>query len=466
MIRLKHSLLSQYLLIVLSALVLLPLMIPVLSVSLMLLDRPEAGENVYRNGLDLEEMWHKEAAALKGHKDADVNAALYRLQATYPKARMFWVDGQGNTRLQLPKPLSLPEKWTAAYTISFMKQRTAGDPFTVVAFIGEERGGGSSGSRLGPGSGQGFMVFEVPRSEMRAEGERLREDHSKIFVAGTLAILGLFLFISLLFFYRIRKRLVRLQAAMTAPTESGIPEPVKVENRDEIGRLESAFADMVGKLEASRRREAEEEALRRDLIAKLSHDLRTPLTTIGGLVYRLKEEPLSAKGMESLRLIERKMSYLGQLIENLFSYSLLTAGVYPYKPQETDIVRLVRTLLAQWYPLFEKEGFEIEPDFPETSVLWRLDPQWLERVVDNYLQNVLRHAGSGKYIRVSLSAEQGGSMEISDRGPGLNGVTEEKGAGIGLTIAALMLKEMSLRADVSSSEQGTTITIMRSLGRF
>lgn len=451
---LKRSLLSQYVLIIGIALVLLPLIFPIVS-SLLLLtmmfrgdDGGRVVEERYRNAARLERMWHEAAAGLGGAADEAIDSKLRELKEAYPKADLFWVDAAGNTRLQLPDNRDIPAVWSPSYTVQFMKERFGGDPFTVVAFIGQERQ-------------EGFMVFALARANMKTSGERLweRESYSTVFLVGTLLILGLFLFVSLLFFYRIRKRLVRLQTAMTAPGASGIPGTIEVLNRDEIGRLESAFNDMIFKLEQSRAREAGEEALRRELIAKLSHDLRTPLTAIRSHAYSLRGESLSEKGLASVGLIERKIDYLGQMIENLFSYSLLSAGKYPYRPQRVDIARLTKTLLAGWYPVFEQAGFEVDPDLPDHAVYWEIDPEWLERVLDNYFQNVLRHARSGKYIGVAVSGQDGGAVVISDRGPGLGSESTEKGAGLGLSIARLMLKEMRLRGDVQTAATGTAIRI-------
>jgi signal transduction histidine kinase len=120
---------------------------------------------------------------------------------------------------------------------------------------------------------------------------------------------------------------------------------------------------------------------------------------------------------------------------------------------------MIRTQLAGWYPAFEQAGFEVASDLPEAPVYWEADPQWLERVVDNYLQNVLRHAKTGRYVALKVSAANGGSIAIEDRGPGMTGESEEKGAGIGLSIAALMLKDMKLRGDVRTGPDGTTVVI-------
>ncbi|AJY75762.1 sensor histidine kinase [Paenibacillus beijingensis] len=442
--KLRNSLLSKYLLIILSALVLLPLTFPFVSLlfflSMQVMNSDIFDDYRYQNGAALEKRWHEEAKKLGGASAEVIDRALRRLQTAYPEAGMFWVDQSGTTRLQLPDNSSLPDVWSAAYTVQFMKERINGDPFTIVAFIGETRD-------------EGFIVFEVPREMMQAPVQRVPDT---AFIAGTLLILAGFLLISFFFFYRIRRRLVRLQTAMTGAPGRAIPDMIEVQNEDEIGRLEATFNEMVRKLDDSRVRESKEEALRRDLIAKLSHDLRTPLTTIRGHAFSLRNEELSDRGMESTLLIERKIDYLSRLIDNLFSYSLLSAGKYPYQPQEIEIVRTVRSLFAGWYPVFEQEGFTIELDLAETAVYWQVDPAWLERVLDNYVQNVLRHAKSGRYIGMQVTKERGGTIIITDHGPGMETESAEKGAGLGLSIISLMLKEMKLQS-ATDSKPGETI---------
>jgi len=450
-LRLKNSLLSQYLLIVLCALILLPISLPVVTIAVMLpMPSDTEADQRYRNGHALERMWHEEAERLGGKPEEEVREAMEQLHARYPESGVYRVDRSGRTLLTLGEAADVPEQWTPSYTVQFMKARVSGDPFTVVAFVG----GAESAD-------EGFIVMEVPRSLMVSEGERARTSHAAIFALGTLAVLGLFLFFSLLFFYRIRRRLVRLQAAMASPAgDSGIPLPIEPLNEDEIGRLERSFNAMIRQLTASRAREAEEESLRKDLVAKLSHDLRTPLTAIRGHAYSLREETLTAKGHGSVELIERKIEYLGRLIDNLFSYSLLAAGKYPFRPRPLDIVRAAREWFAGWYPVFEQEGFDIELDMPDVPIYWEVDPEWLERILDNYCQNVLRHAREGRYIGLAITPAGGsGAIAIADRGPGLSSDSKEKGAGLGLSIAALMLKEMRLRSEFVSGRGGTTVTI-------
>lgn len=450
----RNSLLAKYFIIVIIALLIWPIVFPAIALVVYLKETIYMNEqqktNIYASAKDLEQMWHKEARGLDGAEADQVDRKLGELKDAYPRASMFWVDAGGKTRLELPKQEKLPEDWNYAESIQFMKESYGGDPFTVIAFIGGQ-------------PGQGFMTFQIPRSIMSETVLNQMDD--RVAAAVVLSLFAFFLFASWLFFYRIRKRLVYLQEAMTESDDTGIPRPIAIHKKDEIGQLELAFNRMVEQLIDSRGREREEEHLRKQLIANLSHDLRTPLTTIRGHAYTLHKEALTDKGKQSLGIMEAKVDDMAQLIDNLLSYTLLSAGKYPLKMAETDVLRLVRISAAGWYPILEREGFEIDIDLPEQAILWQVDPQWFTRILDNLLQNAVRHAKAGKYIGIRTESRQGATaLRIEDRGPGLDAASDESGAGIGLSIVALMVKEMNMGWETVSSPQGTTVYLfMRKL---
>ncbi|MFT4416155.1 histidine kinase dimerization/phospho-acceptor domain-containing protein [Fredinandcohnia humi] len=450
--RLRNSLSSKYLFLIFMAMMIFPITFPVISILVYgpLTSMDSELPNVYQNGEDLEDMWHAEAKKLTGKTDTEIIQTLTKLKSTYSKANIFWVNEQGILQKKLPDTIEIPSRWTTSYTVEFMKTSYGGDPFTIVAFIGETKS-------------RGFMVFQIPRSDMQSTGEIIRERYDYIMIIGTLLILGTFVFLSWIFFYKIKKRLLRLQEAMANPAESGIPEPLVVDKSDEIGQLIQSFNSMVHQLEESRKREKEEEDLRRQLIANLSHDLRTPLTTIRGHAYSLKKEDLSEKGQESLELIDTKINYLGQLIDNLLSYTLLSSKKYPFEPTKTDIIRIVRLTAASWYPVFEKENFTIELDIPDDSIFWMVDPKWFERILDNLFQNINRHAKSGRFVSISVKkVEHTAQITIEDKGPGMQSESTGKGAGIGLSIVSLMTKEMNIKWDIHTTKHGTKMVLSAS----
>src|SRR5699024_7463909 len=89
-------------------------------------------------------------------------------------------------------------------------------------------------------------------------------------------------------------------------------------------------------------------------------------------------------------------------------------------------------------------------------------PLWFSRIIDNLLQNVLRHAQDGKYLSIQTrSTENYDAFIITDKGKGMQENTSEKGEGIGLSIVDMMIKGMELDWQIDSTKHGTTISLIR-----
>lgn len=462
--KLRSSLLSRYLLIIIAALLFIPVVIPLTFIVYGLfngltVEDPPKEYAKYSDVSVLESMWHKEAAGLLGQPPQAVDARLQELSDAYPLATLFWVDSQGNTMLRLvPEGRDssgsagsgeIPAVWSAAEAIDFMKKSTVLDPLAIVAFIGDRAEADG-----------GFMVMQIPAAVLNNRG--YNNSLGSWYTVLLLMVLGLFVAISWMFFIGIRRRLLRLQKAMSFTGGEGIPEPIVSGKADEIGRLEDAFNTMVTELAASRLREAEEEGLRKRLVSDLSHDLRTPLTVIRSHLHVLGKEGLSPRGQESLALMDERIAALSVLIENLLSYNLLSSGRVKLNLERRDVLRLLRESAASWYPVWEKEGFQIDIDLEGEPLYWMVDDSWFRRILDNLFQNILRHARSGLYAGVSAEERDGVRViVISDRGRGMGSSTESKGAGLGLSIVDLLIERMGLQWKTDSTEQGTSIVIFQ-----
>lgn len=448
--RFLRSLLAKYLLIIFFAIILLQLAYLAIGTFLMLGNQvQQKGEEAYVSEGTVEENWHKAARNISHVSTMDQIKQLFQeWKVEYPEAGMFWVNAEGRLSANVDATENLPTKWTAVNTAAFIKERYNSDPFTVIAFVGES-------------ANQGFVVVELPRSVFEPPLIKFTEKYGVILFSGVIAIILLFILASFLFFRRIQKRLIYLQDAMEIRDVDGLPIEVDVKKEDEIGRLELSFNHMVHELRESREREQNEEKLRRELIANLSHDLRTPLTKVRAQTYSIMKEDLSDDGRKAIKAIDTSVSSIDRLIENLMSYTLLMASKYKYEPKEIDIARFVRESLATWYSAFEKEGFEIDASIDSIG-LWQVDPIWMGRILDNLFQNVLRHANSGLYIGVKTeSIHERDVILIKDHGNGFNHDSPEKGAGIGLTIVDRMIKGMELDWNIESNEEGTTIRIIK-----
>lgn len=459
--RLRQSLLSRYLLIILAALLFIPVVFPLSLViygTINTVDIPPrpADYALYESRTKLTDMFHQEALQLEGAPAEKIRQRLRELGQQYGRAALFYVDAGGTTQLTVPpvipwpagEPvLAIPDQWTPAEAVSFMKRSADQEPFAIVAFIGDRAE-----------AGEGFIVLQLPEGI----GRRAAVDYLNPW--WYILLLTLFFFgfavVSWLFFSGIRKRLLRLQKAMSVTGLDGVPKPISLGQPDEIGRLEQAFNHMVDELADSRRREAEEEGLRKRLVADLSHDLRTPLTVIRSHVHLIGKEQLTARGTQSLKLMDERISDLSALIENLLSYNLLHSGRVTLDLQRKEVLRLLRESAASWYPLWEKEGFEVEIDLEAEPLYWVIDEVWFRRILDNLFQNIMRHAGSGLYVGINIQVRHGHrAIVIADRGRGIGSPSESGGAGLGLSIVELLLKRMKLDWEMDSSEQGTAITI-------
>ncbi|RFU62819.1 HAMP domain-containing sensor histidine kinase [Peribacillus glennii] len=399
----------------------------------------------YEGFNELTEMWHSEARNLEGKEDSKIKKRLQELNDKYPKSEIFWVDHTGRTRDTFSYSGTLPGKWSVPYTIQFMKDSFDADPYTVVAFLGKKKD-------------SGFMVIKVDRILLEPPVQRLSEGYNYAFIIVFLAFMLLFALLSYLFIRSIRKRLLRLKEAMEAKKGSGIPLAIKISKMDEIGQIEESFNSMVQALEGSRLREIQEEKLRRELIANLSHDIRTPLTTIRGHLNSINQEIDTAKGKAALETIDHKIDFLSGLIDNLFSYTLLSAGKYPCHLNRVEMNRFIREAAAGWYPILEEHEIEVELQMQQQPAFWTVDPNWIERIIDNLLQNVVRHAREGKFVEISLTDNQ---LIFKDKGRGFSQESKQKGAGIGMVIIDLMVREMGLEWEIESTGTGTTIYIRK-----
>lgn len=442
-----RSLLAKYMLIIFLAISIVQLSYFAIAAFVFGIGKTDFSSEVLRES-EIEEKWHAEAKSIKNITEETITQRFEDWQKQYPKSSMFWVSEDGTLLTKVNVEEQIPSKWTPAYTTKFIKERYGGDPFTVIAFLGDDES-------------NGFIVFEMPKELFKPPLINVYEKYGAIIFLGVVAIILFFIVVSFLFFRGIRKRLLHLQEAMEIRDVDGLPIETKVKKKDEIGQLEHSFNRMVCELRESKNREQQEEQLRRELIANLSHDLRTPLTKIRAQSYSLSKEELSEEGQQAIKAMEISIVNIDALIENLMSYTLLMASKYKFEQKEINVIRFVREQMTTWYPVFEKEGFEIDIEVhPFEKNEWQVDPIWLGRIFDNLFQNVLRHANSGKYIGVETeSTEHYDAFIIKDHGNGMKNESNAKGAGIGLSIVDIMVKGMDLDWDIESSESGTKIKI-------
>src|SRR5690625_2379125 len=192
-----RSLLAKYMLIIITAIFLVQFTFVMIAMLMFNIGNIDKNDEHFDKTV-IEEKWHETANNIKDVHMKKLQTVFLKWNQDYPDASMFWVDETGKLVLKQNVKHSIPNEWTASSTAKFIKEHYDQDPFTVIAFVGEEQH-------------NGFIVFQIPREKLNKE---VNEKYGNaLFVIGV-AIILLFIFISFLFFRSIRKRLLHVQEAM------------------------------------------------------------------------------------------------------------------------------------------------------------------------------------------------------------------------------------------------------------
>ena len=279
--------------------------------------------------------------------------------------------------------------------------------------------------------------------------------------------------------YRLTQPLRELTHATQEMAAGRAPQPVAVADRGEIGELAAGFNRMAAGLAAA-------EQQRRQLLADVAHELRTPLSVLRGQLEAMLDgvQPLTP---DNVAAANEEVILLGRLVEDLRILSLAEAGQLPLNRQPLDLAAAARRAAAAFMPLYEAEGVLLAVDAGETPTVLA-DAERMQQVLGNLLANALRYAPQGgngaPAVRLVAAAEGGGvRLSVIDNGPGLSTEAQahvfdrfwrgdrarnrsEGGSGLGLAICRAIVEAHGGRMRVESAPgQGTAFHAVLPEGR-
>ena len=179
-----------------------------------------------------------------------------------------------------------------------------------------------------------------------------------------------------------------------------------VEIEEDLGIFNSfknEIANIQGGLKKAVQNEVRSQRMKTDLIANVSHDLKTPLTSIITYVDLLKDETLSQeKRQQYLETLDQKSQRLKLLIEDLFEMSKATSGNISMNLQQVDVVALMKQTLLETEDKIQTSGLVIRRQFPDYKVILSLDSERTFRVFENLITNMTKYAMSGTRAYVDV----------------------------------------------------------------
>ena len=280
----------------------------------------------------------------------------------------------------------------------------------------------------GHGEAYLYLVIKGVRSESAVqqilESYVLRENVSVIASGLLLALLAGALIIGLL-----TRRIQRLAGVMDRFRESGFaeqpaPNSPRAHAGDEIDRLAGTFNEMADRLLAQMRELRQTDSMRRELVANVSHDLRTPLASLQGHLETLqyKAERLSeAEKRNYLEIALRQSEQLSQLVAKLFELAKLDAERPAMLAEPFVLADLVQDVVQQFELAAQGKGIALDAQLPLEGPLVFGDIGLIERALRNLIENSLRFTPAGGAIRVIVIAgEDRATVQVTDTGTGID----------------------------------------------
>jgi signal transduction histidine kinase len=258
----------------------------------------------------------------------------------------------------------------------------------------------------------------------------------------------------------------RLEEAARKVADGNFETPIPIAAAGQLGQLARTFNEM-------QRRLAELDSARKQFIANASHELRTPIFSLGGFVELLEEEdPSPEERAEFVHTMREQIVRLTKLTADLLDLSQLDAGAVAMKSSNVDLGSLAREVTREFGPRADRRGSRLELRTPELPVIASADPDRVRQVIRILLDNALTHTPEGTKVTVTTySVNRRAELTVSDDGPGIPRRVHSRiferfytadsagGSGLGLAIARELAQRMDGRIAIASSKRFTAFTL-------
>ena len=275
---------------------------------------------------------------------------------------------------------------------------------------------------------------------------------------------------------RVKKQISEISDALEDIKNGNGNRRILAETHELIAPLAYAINDIILSYEKRLSAYHQTDETNRQLMTSLSHDVRTPLTTLIGYLDAAHKGIVDGKERDDyIETARRKAHDLKEYIDVLFDWFRLGSNEFSMNIAEIDLTELTRNILIDWIPIFEDTQVDFTIDIPEQPFRVQIDPDGYMRILNNLIQNVISHSHADK-IEVALS-EQNRNIKIllSDNGIGIGKEDlkhifdrlykcdkgrSEKGSGLGLSIVHELVEKLNgtITAD-STPGKGTIFTL-------
>ena len=262
------------------------------------------------------------------------------------------------------------------------------------------------------------------------------------------------------------RRITRLEEAARKIADGDFGSRIPVDTSGQLGKLARTFNEM-------QRRLAELDGARKQFVANASHELRTPIFSLGGFLELLEDEdPSPEEQAEFVHTMREQIERLTKLTTDLLDLSQLDAGAIVVKSDSVDLNTLVRDVALEFGPRADRHGSRLELRRSSRPVIARADPERVRQITRILLDNALTHTPEGTKVTVTAnSVNRRVQLTVSDEGSGIPQRVQARiferfytaetgdGSGLGLAIARELAQRMHGRISITSNKRFTAFTL-------
>jgi signal transduction histidine kinase len=220
-------------------------------------------------------------------------------------------------------------------------------------------------------------------------------------------LIGLVVFILLFFIltYRRIRYIKLLSDSLKTIANGNLDCKVDLKGKDELTILADNINHMTNELRARKKKEAAAEQTKNELIANMSHDLRTPLTSILGYIKLLKGKNRQNEIGNYINIIDEKSQRLNVLIDDLFDFTILNNCEVKLEKDEVSLNELLRQVVEGMMPLASQSNITLACVVPGSEVIVNMDAVKMARVFENIISNAVKYSNKPAQVDITLTKE-------------------------------------------------------------
>jgi signal transduction histidine kinase len=262
---------------------------------------------------------------------------------------------------------------------------------------------------------------------------------------------------------QLRKQLTYIIHELDRVTKGNLKRRLLAKDDGLFNEVIFSMNEIIGQLERVQIQSMKSQAARKNLLSSISHDIRTPLTSIIGYIDALRDDIATSEEekQDYIEILSKKATGLKKLIDEIFLMAKLDADEIPIRKEPLDLAEFTRELLIEFLPEVKNSNMELRLNIPETDCMISVDHLSLIRIIRNIINNAIVYGKDGGVLGIEIIEKaKGYQLLIWDQGQGIQKENLEnvfdrmfrgdqsrnslnKGSGLGLAIVKSLVKKNS-----------------------